>query len=177
MQRTRRFTAGVILSLTVAAGILAGCNASEPPAHSGQILSGGVAAIDSVLSANRGKWVVMNVWATWCRPCVAETPDLVAFAEGMRERPLTMLGISTDYFTVDDTAAVRKVTEFQTRYGVPYDNLVFIGSVDDLTDRLNLNGALPTTILFDPSGAVAAQYIGLMERTDLDSIALRIGGV
>jgi len=157
--------------------MLAGCNASDPPAQSGQIISGGVSAIDSVLTANRGRWVVMNVWATWCRPCVAETPDLIAFAQGMRERPLTMMGVSTDYFTVDDTAAVRKVTEFQTRHGVPYDNLVFIGSVDDLTERLDLNGALPTTILFDPTGHVVQQYVGLMERADLDSLALRISGV
>lgn len=177
MQRTQQFAARVILSLTVAAGVFAGCNASDPPAQSGQIISGGVAVIDSALSANRGRWVVMNVWGTWCRPCVAETPDLIAFAQNMRERPLTMLGISTDYFTVDDTAAVRKVSEFQTRHGVPYDNLVFIGSVDDLTDRLNLTGALPTTILFDPSGAVAQQYVGIVEKSDLDSIAQRIGGV
>ncbi len=173
--RNIAISACVILALA----ILVGCTESESVPDSpetGPVITGYLDAIDSLVAANEGRWVLVNVWATWCRPCVAETPDLVAFANKMKGRPLTMLGLSADYFTADDTTAVRKVKEFQEKYAIPYTNLVFLGSTDELTDHLDLSGALPTTILFNPSGEVANQYIGLVEKAELDKIARRISG-
>ena len=152
-----------------------GCGDRPVKHDTGRVVAGGIEAIDSVLTANRGQWVLLNVWATWCRPCVAEMPDLVAFAETMADRPLTVLGISTDYFTDDDTTAIRKVTEFLHRYSVPYPNLVFIGDMDALTERLQLSGAIPTTILFDPQGKPAQQYVGKLEREQFDAVKKRVG--
>ncbi|GAB4326469.1 MAG: hypothetical protein Kow0074_21040 [Candidatus Zixiibacteriota bacterium] len=157
----------------------AGCAESESVSQmpeTGPVITGDRNSIDSLLSANKGRWVMLNVWATWCRPCVAETPDLVAFANKMAGRPFTMIGLSTDYFTVDDTTAVRKVREFQSKYNVPYTNMVFLGGTSELTEHLDLSGVLPTTILFDPSGEVAEQYIGLIDHAELDQLARRING-
>jgi thiol-disulfide isomerase/thioredoxin len=139
------------------------------------VFTGDIATIDSVLTANRGKWLVVNAWATWCRPCVAETPDLVAFTNSMAGQPFATLGISTDYFTDDDTTAVRKVSEFQTKHSIPYPNLVYLGSMDDLTNRLELSGALPTTILFDPQGKPAQHFVGKLDQPQFATIKKHVG--
>ena len=165
----------VRLSALLFLTVVSGCGEQAARHDTGRVFTGGIEAVDSVLAANRGKWVLLNVWATWCRPCVAETPDLVAFANSMAGRPFTTFGISTDYFTDDDTTAIRKVSEFQIKHSVPYPNLVFIGGVDALTERLQLAGALPTTILFDPQGNSVEHSAGKLERGQLDVIRERVG--
>jgi thiol-disulfide isomerase/thioredoxin len=171
----KRCAAGIGLAALAIAAFM-GCGGAGTAASPGPVLTGNVATIDSLLSAQSGRWVLVNVWATWCRPCVAETPDLVAFAHEMKERPLSMVAVSTDYFTVDDTTAVRKVTEFQLKQDIPYANLVFMGTVDELTERLDLDGPLPTTILFGPDGQSQKQFIGRLEDDDLRWIASQVGG-
>ncbi|HSH00789.1 MAG TPA: TlpA disulfide reductase family protein, partial [candidate division Zixibacteria bacterium] len=114
------------------------------------------------------------VWATWCRPCVAETPELVAFARAQRDSGLRLIGVSTDYFTVDDTTALRKVTAFQQTQQIPYANLIYTGGVDDLTTQLDLPGPLPTTILFNPTGEAVEQISGRLEDADFVRIATTV---
>ena len=155
---------------------LCGCGGGQRASDDiGYVIAGGTEAIDSVLSANSGRWVLVNVWATWCRPCVAETPDLIEFAHRMADRPLQMLGLSADRFTDDDTTAIRKVTEFQHKHFVPYPNLVFLGTVDALTEYLDLSGALPTTILFDPEGHPVQHFVGKLEREQFEIIKKQVG--
>jgi thiol-disulfide isomerase/thioredoxin len=148
-----------------------GCTNEQPAVRMSEgVFTGHIATIDSVLAANQGKWLMVNVWATWCRPCVAETPDLVAFTKSMDGQPFAAIGISTDYFTDDDTTAVRKVSEFQTKHSIPYPNLVYLGSMDALTEHLELSGALPTTILFDPLGKPSQYFVGKLEQAQFTAI-------
>jgi thiol-disulfide isomerase/thioredoxin len=161
----------LLVAVAVCVIVLTHCSEQAATNEVGAVFTGGIEAIDSVLTANTGRYLLMNVWATWCRPCVAETPDLVAFAHNTLDRPLTMFGLSTDYFTDDDTTAVRKVSNFQAKYQIPYSNLVFTGSVDDLTERLDLDGPLPTTILFDPAGDPIRHFIGKLDSEQLEWIA------
>ncbi len=160
-----RILAAAVLTATV------GCGGTDGTATPGPVLTGGDDTIDSLLSAHRGEWVMINVWATWCRPCVAETPELVEFARRTRSQPLAMYGLSVDYFTVDDTTALRKVADFQTAHRIPYPNLVYTGTLDQLTELLDLPGPLPTTILFDPEGIPVRQILGMLNDDDFEWIA------
>jgi len=151
---------------------IVGCTSDEQPTvrNTSPVMLSSMDMIDSVLSANYGKWVLVNVWATWCRPCVAETPDLVAFTNVMFGETFAAFAISTDTFTDDDTTAVRKVTAFQEKYAIPYPNLVYKGSQDDLVNRFDLTGAVPTTILFDPQGHVKHQFVGMLKQPQFTAI-------
>jgi len=155
------------------------CSGKSEPRHhfatDAPIITGEIAQIDSLLNAHQGKWVLLNIWATWCRPCVAETPELVALGGDLRDRPFTLVGVSLDLFISDaETTAVRKVVDFAVRYGVTYPNIVFAGSVDDLTERFSLSGSIPTTILYDPRGREADRWIGALTEIDLHSIRARV---
>ena len=148
---------------------------STNTADGSSIVVGGVSEIDSVLMGHRGRWVLVNVWATWCRPCVAETPDLVALHQSLQGKQFTLLGISADFMTSPTPEeALKKVRTFNTQYRVPYANVIFSGSTDDLTTRFSLSGAIPASILYDPQGKEVERWVGRLVEEDFARIKTKI---
>jgi thiol-disulfide isomerase/thioredoxin len=139
------------------------------------VLVGGIARIDSVLAANKGRWILVNVWATWCRPCVAETPELVALHQSLQGKPFALVGVSADYMTSPTEAeAVKKVSAFNIRYEIPYPTVIYSGSTDDLTARFALSGAIPATILYNPQGQEVERWVGRLAQEDLARIKAKV---
>lgn len=139
------------------------------------VLLGDVSRIDSVLSEQRGRWILVNVWATWCRPCVAEMPDLVALHQSMNGKPFSLVGVSADFMT-SPTAdeALKKVRDFSTKYQIQYPNVIFSGSTDDLTARFSLSGTIPATILYDPQGREVERWVGRLVHEDIEWIRAKV---
>jgi thiol-disulfide isomerase/thioredoxin len=102
----------------------------------------------------RGKVVLINVWASWCPPCRQETPGLVAIANEYRGKPFELVGASMD----DSTEPVKR---FIDEFRVPYTIVV-----PSENSPINHVDALPTSFLIDRDGRVARVYIGaISERT------------
>lgn len=110
------------------------------------------------LKDHRGEVVLVNVWATWCPPCRAETPALVKTANAYRGKGLEILGVSMDEGAVE-------VRGFVDRYHVPY-SIVFPPADSPLNSVVE---ALPTSYLIDKSGRVAAVYQGAVTQSELTS--------
>ena len=109
-----------------------------------------------------GEVVVVNTWYASCAPCRAEAPDLVSLAETKDD--VRFLGINTE----DDAGAAQA---FQRTFEVPYP------SIEDRTGVViaGLNGvvplqAVPTTVVLDQQGKVAARVIGLAEGSTLEAL-------
>lgn len=138
---------------------------------SGQVLLGDVTRVDSVIAQHQGRWILVNVWATWCRPCVAETPDLVALHQSLKDKPFSLIGISADYMTSPTAQeAVSKVQKFGLQHQIQFPNVVFSGSTDDLTARFALGGTIPTSILYDPQGKEVERWTGRLAEDDFTRI-------
>lgn len=139
------------------------------------VLLGDVSRIDSVLSEQKGRWILVNVWATWCRPCVAEMPDLVALHQSMNGKPFSLVGVSADFMT-SPTAdeALKKVRDFSTKYQIRYPNVIFSGSTDELTARFSLSGTIPATILYDPQGQEVERWVGRLVHEDIEWIKAKV---
>lgn len=103
------------------------------------------------LSDYRGKWVIVNYWATWCPPCLQEIPDLVDFHEKHKDRDAVVLGINTEDLTAERLRAFTEsyLVSYPVLYGDP-DYRQLVGPVP----------ALPTTYIISPKGEVEARNVG-----------------
>ncbi|MCG0062199.1 MULTISPECIES: TlpA family protein disulfide reductase [Streptomyces] len=102
----------------------------------------------------RGKVIVLNVWGSWCAPCRAEAPDLKKVSEEAYDLGVRFVGIDTR----DNDAAARA---FERNYGITYPSF----RDPDGKLLLRFNGriplaAVPSTVLIDRDGRIAARVIG-----------------
>lgn len=106
------------------------------------------------LSGYKGKWVLVNYWATWCPPCLEEIPDLIAL-HGNEKNNLVVIGVAMDYRNA------RQVTDFAE--GMLVDYPIVLGN-EQVVRQIGPVQGLPTTYLFDPDGKMVAQQVGAITR-------------
>lgn len=116
------------------------------------------------LAEERGDIVVLNVWASWCAPCRAEAPILQQAYEEFKDEGVEFVGLDTR----DSDASART---FINRFGITYPNVV------DPDGRLQLlfadslpPQAIPSTIVIDRRGRVAARMLGAVSISELRGV-------
>jgi thiol-disulfide isomerase/thioredoxin len=100
----------------------------------------------------RGKVVIVNFWATWCPPCRAEIPDLVALQTAYGDR-VQVIGISQDEAGVD---VVRRFAAAQ------HMNYPIVMMTPDLEKAFTGIAALPTSFIVDRSGRIVQRHVGML---------------
>jgi len=115
------------------------------------------------LAAQRGKWVIVNYWATWCVPCIKEMPDISHFVA--THKNVTAIGLAYDDSDPADIKA------FVAKHPVVYP--IAQVTLDKPAKDFDEPRGLPTTWLISPDGKVAKQFIGPVTAVSLTAI---IGG-
>ncbi|WP_238695318.1 TlpA family protein disulfide reductase [Ornithinimicrobium flavum] len=110
---------------------------------------------------HRGRVVVVNVWGSWCGPCDAEAPDLVAVSDAYEQA-----GEPVQFVGVNHRDSVPNALAFEEKHGVPYPSLVDDGG-RTLAQLQGLATARPTTLVLDGQGRVAARVNGQVDATTL----------
>jgi thiol-disulfide isomerase/thioredoxin len=103
------------------------------------------------LAALKGKVVVMDFWATWCGPCIAEIPEYAEFWKKNRARGVELLGVVFDSGDPDEIRA------FVQEYAIPYRQL--LGN-DEVLDAYRATQGFPTTFVLDARGEIVSKMIG-----------------
>ena len=110
----------------------------------------------------RGKWVILDFWATWCEPCTASFPGLNAIAKQYAEKNVVALAVSVGDRPKTFDAWLRKHTQ--------YDHIQFAldpGGIDGKgSNRSYQVGGLPTRFLIDPTGKISASFMGYDNHSD-----------
>lgn len=115
------------------------------------------------LSQYKGKWVLVNYWATWCPPCLMELPDLVALHKNKKNN-LVVLGVAMDF---QDPQEVR---DFVRERRIPYP--IILGdeqAIDRIIDQVGPVRGLPTTYLYNPQGKQVAYNVGMLSQEAVES--------
>jgi thiol-disulfide isomerase/thioredoxin len=123
--------------------------AAKPPERPGlTVATLGGATFD--LAQQRGKWVVVNFWATWCSPCLKEMPDLSQLDE--QREDVVVIGLAFEEIDAADLA------KFMATRPVHY--AIALVDVYAPPGDFPVPRGLPTTYLIDPDGHVAEHWLG-----------------
>jgi thiol-disulfide isomerase/thioredoxin len=115
----------------------------------------------------RGKVVIVNFWATWCGPCRAEIPDLVALQEKYKDT-LQVIGIS------EDEAGVDVVKRFAAERRVNYPVAMTTPEIEKLFPGIS---ALPTSFILDRESRVVQKHVGMLNARTTEYEARHLAGL
>ena len=111
------------------------------------------------LAGYRGKWVIVNFWATWCPPCLEEIPDLVAIKEARKD--VEVIGIAMEF------QDAKQVMQFADGMFVNYPIVLGDRKVSNSIGQVD---GLPTTFIYDPQGKLAERHVGKITRKQIERI-------
>ena len=113
------------------------------------------------LSDFRGRYVLLNFWASWCGPCRKEAPELSALSDRFPET-LIVLGINQQ-------ETIEAVTVFVSQFAVSYQILLdFNGQV---SSTYAVSTGLPISLLIDPNGVIREIYVGILSQEQYKYLA------
>lgn len=117
------------------------------------------------LADYRGKWIVVNYWATWCPPCKEEIPELIMFHEKHKSKDAVVVGISME--EIDRKELLRFVDDYMISYPVT--------AYDRSTPVLGAVPGLPTTYLINPNGEIVGRQVGMVDAQGLEAFIAQQG--
>jgi thiol-disulfide isomerase/thioredoxin len=149
MPKSARFAASFLSALVALPLLAADLRPMKQPAK-----------IASVFPAT-AKVRVLNVWAMWCVPCVAEMPDLRAIDDAFGAE-VVLAGVSLDDMLPD--AKSEKTAQFLDKQKIAFPNVYYTGNPDELGEQLKFSGEIPVTIVFDRKGNELWRHQGRLDR-------------
>ena len=113
------------------------------------------------LSEFRGKWVVVNYWATWCPPCREEMPELEVFHANHKDEDAVVLGVNME------TISLARLREFAEEQFISFP---ILREQPRAHTELGRIPGLPTSYLIDPEGRVAGRQVGPLTLQSLERL-------
>jgi thiol-disulfide isomerase/thioredoxin len=113
------------------------------------------------LESHRGKWVLLNLWATWCAPCVSEMPELESLSKAHSD--LVVIGLAVDGRNSE------RIRQFAEKLHVSYP---IVAGDTDMTKQFKPRG-YPTSLLFDGSGNLVFVKQGAITQAEVELAILR----
>lgn len=111
------------------------------------------------LADYRGKWVIVNFWATWCPPCLEEIPDLVAISDSRSD--VKVFGVAMGY------QDPQQVLQFAEGMFVSYP--IVLGD-ENTASQIGKVVGMPTTFVYDPRGRLTQRYVGKVTREQIERV-------
>jgi len=143
------------LGLMIMMLVLTGCNKSQAIGGEVQDINGNVMQ----LADYRGKWIVVNYWASWCEPCAKEIPQLNNFYQTHEKHDAIVLGVNYDGLSPANLHALA------TKMNIKYP--ILIGDPKVILGIQHVPG-LPATYLISPKGKLVKSLFGEQTQASLE---------
>lgn len=123
--------------------------------------------LDSIKAANKGKVVLFNFWATWCKPCVEEFPDLVKINEAYKDDDFKIILVSLDFAEDLDSKTKNFLNKMKVDFVSYYNGFEKDDDLINYMDK-NWNGGIPGTFIYDKEGKLSKTFIGKTKYEDFE---------
>jgi len=160
----KSFVSKSALALLLAGALLASTIGAYAAAKNPKLVVKTLNGANFDLASQRGRWVIVNYWATWCTPCLKELPDISAYVSAHKDK-VSAIGLA---FEDSDKADIEK---FLKAHPLSYP-VAQIDVIEPPKDFDTPKG-LPNTYVIAPDGSVAKAFLGPIAAKDLDAV---IGG-
>jgi len=142
----------LIVAAALAAGVgLADDTAKKPEGKVEIAVAAKTETLDDAVKKNKGKVVMVDFWATWCKPCVEKFPHLVELHKKYGDKGLVCMSAS-----LDDADDKEMALKFLKEKGAAFPNFLLTASGKEeekkLEDRYGLEGGIPHWVVFSRSG-------------------------
>jgi thiol-disulfide isomerase/thioredoxin len=117
------------------------------------------------LADYKGRWVVVNFWATWCAPCVKEIPEIAEFQKA-HGKEVVVVGIAVD------NEELEKTRQFAKKVGHDYPLVLGDEKIEKQFGKVK---GLPTTMVYDPSGKKIYDRLGTVSKKFLEDLTKQKG--
>lgn len=159
----RTFLAACAAIVSIAAGLAGAAEKLQPVDEAG---------FQKLIAANKGKVLLVDFWATWCKPCRAEMPELVKLETRLRAKGVKLVTISAD-----EPESEAEAQKFAAQMGVPRpayirkakDDEKFCTFVDP-----KWSGALPALMVYDRSGKRVKSFYGETPMKELETALAKL---
>ncbi|MDH5612672.1 MAG: TlpA family protein disulfide reductase [Gammaproteobacteria bacterium] len=111
------------------------------------------------LDQYKGKWVIVNYWATWCGTCIKELPDLISLHEAHKDGDIVVVGVNFE------STSLGRLKLFVTEHAIPY---AILRTEPVPVTPLGPVPALPATYIINPLGKVVAGEVGIVTQKNLE---------
>ncbi|HEY2412500.1 MAG TPA: TlpA disulfide reductase family protein [Pirellulaceae bacterium] len=159
-------------SLAIVVTFILGCTAATPPSSppttkatsNVTLVRADAAALNELIGTRKGHVVLVDYWATWCGPCVANFPHTVELAKKHKAEGLATIAVSFDLF--EDEAKVR---DFLAKQGADFDNLISSHNAIGQKPAEDFDvGPLPEYRLYDRQGKLRQKWESGIDQAELD---------
>ena len=143
-----------LFALAIGAALLGGACGKAPTGSVRAAPSFDLPALDggrATLANFKGKVVVLDFWATWCGPCIAELPEYRKFVEKNAARGVEVVGV------VFESGEPKEIQDFVREHGVQYRQLL---GTDEMAEAFGGNQGFPTTFVIDQQGLIRLTVLG-----------------
>lgn len=124
--------------------------------------------IQHIIEHHDSELLIINLWASWCAPCVAELPYFQAAHQEFKDQGVTFIGVGDDYSVYGDSWKAYADRVIETRE-VTYPNYQMTGDHEVVNAFFSdgWSGALPATFFYNREGEKVAEYLGEVSRDEL----------
>lgn len=134
-----------------------------------ELLPANKITLDSIIEANKGKVIFFNYWASWCKPCVEEFPDIMKINNEYKDKDFKLVFVSLDFGDDLSTQTKKFLKKMKVDFTTYYNAFKNDEDLINYMDK-EWEGSIPGTFIYNKNGVLKRTFIGKTNYKDFKEV-------